>query len=124
MTDQINVVIFGGTTEGRELAEFCSRSWTSALVCVAAEPDESVTPELRCVTYRVGRLGREQMAELLTQTSPRIVVDATRPYDTQIAETCAAVCSELGLRNLRVGRPDGVSLEEAEPLITKAVLQG
>jgi len=101
------VVIFGGTTEGRELAEFCSRCWTEALVCVATELGESVTPEMRCVTYHVGRLDKEGMTELLTEVKPKIVVDATHPYANLVTENLAAVCANLGLTYLRIKRPDG-----------------
>ena len=104
-----NVVIFGGTTEGRELAEFCSRCWTEALVCVATELGESVTPEMRCVTYHVGRLGKEEMTELLGRVRPKIVVDATHPYATVVTENLTAVCAGLGLNYLRVRRPNGNS---------------
>ena len=104
MTD---VVIFGGTTEGRELAEFCSRTWTPTLVCVATELGEQVAPELRCVTYHTGRLGREEMAGLVRENAPRIVVDATHPYAAEVTGNVAAVCAELGLAHVRVRRPGG-----------------
>ena len=101
-----NVVIFSGTTEGRELAEFCSRSWTPALVCVATDVGPSVMPDLRCVTYHVGRLDKDGMRELLGHVRPKIVVDATHPYATEVTNNCSAVCTELGLAYLRVKRPD------------------
>jgi len=102
-----NVVIFGGTTEGRELAEFCSRCWTEALVCVATELGRDITPEMRCVDYHVGRLDKEGMTELLTQVKPKIVVDATHPYANLVTENLTTVCTELGLKYLRIKRPDG-----------------
>ena len=111
MTD---VVIFGGTTEGRELAEFCSRTWTPTLVCVATELGEQIMPELRCVTYHVGRIGRDEMAGLMRENAPRIVVDATHPYANVVTGNVAAVCAELGLAHVRVRRAGG-NPESGEP---------
>ena len=101
------VVIFGGTTEGRQLAEFCSRTWTPALVCVATELGQDMAPSLRGVTYHVGRLDKDGIADLLRQAAPPIVVDATHPYAAAVTANLAAACAELGLPYLRVHRPDG-----------------
>jgi precorrin-6x reductase len=102
----VDVVIFGGTTEGRELAEFCSRTWTPALVCVATELGERAAEPLRCIAYHVGRLERDAMAELLREQAPSIVVDATHPHAAVVTQNVAACCAQLGLRCLRVRRSD------------------
>lgn len=40
-----DVIIFGGTTEGRRLAEFCGEHKIQTVVCVVSEYGEMLVPE-------------------------------------------------------------------------------
>ncbi len=108
-------VIFGGTTEGRQLAEFCSQLQLETLVCVATEFGETVAPELPHVRYHVGKLDRNGMVDLLRETQPHIVVDATHPFATVVTENVSAACVETGVQYLRVQR-QGEITQAAEDL--------
>ncbi|MDR2974710.1 MAG: precorrin-6A reductase [Propionibacteriaceae bacterium] len=103
----VEVVIFGGTTESRELAGWCNDQAITSLVCVATELGEKVLPAMSGVTSQVGRLDRAGMIQLLRATSPQLVVDATHPYATVVTRTVVEVCAELGLRYVRVAREAG-----------------
>jgi precorrin-6x reductase len=100
-----DLVIFGGTTEGRQLADFCARTRTQVLVSVATDLGEQASADLPGVSYRVGRLDQAGIAALLAEAAPRMVVDATHPYASVVTSNVAAACAELGLSYLRVRRP-------------------
>jgi precorrin-6x reductase len=100
------LVIFGGTTESRQLAEFCARTRIRVLVCVATDLGEQTATGLPGVSYRVGRLDRAGVAALLAEAAPRMVVDATHPYASAVTSNVAAACADLGLAYLRVRRPE------------------
>jgi precorrin-6x reductase len=99
-----DVVLFGGTTEGRLLAEFLSARKILSLVCVATEYGSAL---LHCeppVTVRAGKLDREAMGALLAKERPRLTMDATHPYAAEVSENLRAVCGQAGLRYVRILR--------------------
>jgi precorrin-6x reductase len=106
------VVLFGGTTEGRQLAEFLAQAGIPALVCVATALGQEQAPVAPGLSCHVGRLDRTQMVDLLRRTAPQLVVDATHPYAAVVTANLRAACAESGLAYLRVRRPAGVSPDE------------
>lgn len=81
-----DVLIFAGTTEGRELAVYLAKRGISVLVSVATEYGELILlPHLRCQVH-TGRLQAEEMRQLAITNRVKLVVDATHPYATQATE--------------------------------------
>ena len=76
----IKVLIFAGTTEGRQLATVLSENGVSCIVCVATEYGKQTMPELEKVELRTGRLSPKDMAELIAEEKVAAVVDATHPF--------------------------------------------
>ncbi len=99
-----DIVIFGGTTEGRELAAFCSLRGEDVLVSVATWLGKHIAPDLPHVTYHVGRLDQAGVTSLMRDAAPRLVIDATHPYATVVTRTVAACCADLKLPYVRVRR--------------------
>jgi precorrin-6x reductase len=99
-----DVIVFGGTTEGRELAEFLAAGKVPALVCVATEYGGKLLSCRAPVRVRSGRLDRAEIAELLAAGRPKLVVDATHPYAALISENLRCACASKGLRYVRVLR--------------------
>ena len=94
------VLIFGGTTEGRQAA----LREKDAVVCVTGEyARQLLPPEVNC---RVGRLDREGMLDLMRRMRPDRVVDATHPFAAEVTANVAACCAELGIPLERVRRPE------------------
>ena len=83
MTD---IIIFGGTSEGRRLAEFCAARKIRAAVSVATGYGESLLKETPWLGIHTGRMDREQMEAWLAGQNPRLVLDATHPYAVQATE--------------------------------------
>lgn len=98
------IVLFGGTTEGRELAELLQRRGIPALVCVATEYGEALLSPGGSLRVHTGRLDESAMRSLLLREAPRLVIDATHPYAACVSEQVRALCGELGLRRIRVKR--------------------
>lgn len=95
------LLIFGGTTEGRLLAEFCVREEIPAEVCVATELGASLLPEM---PVRTGRLDAAGMTALLQAGKFRTAVDATHPYAAEATRNIRAACTAAGVRYFRLLR--------------------
>lgn len=77
------VLIYGGTTEGRQLAEKLAEAGIPSLVLVATEYGEQMmVPGEKSGRIQVlqGRLTAAEMAALYEREQPAVIVDATHPY--------------------------------------------
>ena len=90
MTD---VLLFGGTTEGRQLAHCLKEQGIPTLVCVATEYGESLLQEGGSLRVHPGRLDENAMLALMHREQPKLVLDATHPYAAAVSQTVAAACA-------------------------------
>lgn len=121
----MNIVIFGGTTEGRQLAEYLvqlnrKREKTEAVihVCVASEYGAQVLPEDDALKVHVGRLEQADMQEFLQEVQADICVDATHPYAVIVTQNIYQACKVVGVPYVRVRR-----VMQEEPGNTDSVMQ-
>lgn len=98
----MEVLLFGGTAEGRELAGWLLAQSIPALVCVATEYGETLLP--RSAEAHVGRMDREEMERLMTARPFTHVVDATHPYAVEVTANIKAAAERTGLPLLRLVR--------------------
>ncbi len=98
------VVVFGGTTEGRTLCEVCAGESVSIIYCVATPDGARLVETLPNADARVGRLSAGQMEDLLRQTDPALVVDATHPYAGEASRNIRTACEKTNTVLLRVSR--------------------
>lgn len=101
MTD---IILFGGTWEGRLLADFLRENGIPSIVSVVSEYGASLLQGSQTIKIRSGALPREEMKELFQREQPRLVVDATHPYASHISHTISCVCGELGIDHISVRR--------------------
>lgn len=101
-----DIVLFAGTTEGRQLAELARQLGISTVACVATEYGESLMEPGGSLRVRMGRLDLEGMKTLIKTESPRLVLDATHPYAKEVSSTIAAACRDCGARLGRVLREE------------------
>lgn len=101
MTD---IILFGGTWEGRMLADFLGENDISSMVSVVSEYGASLLSGSQTLKIRSGVLPREEMKELFQREMPRLVVDATHPYASHISRTIQDVCCGLGIKHVSVKR--------------------
>ena len=105
----MNILLFGGTGEGRELAQWLLDQKISTLVCVATEYGETLLPPE--AEAHVGRMDREEMEKLMASRPFTHVVDATHPYAVEVTANIKAAAEGAGLPLLRLVRQsDGEDL--------------
>ena len=106
------ICIFGGTTEGRKLAEFLSGQPCDVTVCVATDYGQTLLPEAEHVSVSARRLPVGEIVSLLTEKRFDLVIDATHPYAQSITKSIASACRETGTLRWRLLRgASGVSPE-------------
>ena len=106
------ICIFGGTTEGRKLAEFLSGQPCDVTVCVATDYGQTLLPEAEHVSVSAKRLPVGEIVSLLTEHRFDLVIDATHPYAQSITKSIARACRETGTPRWRLLRSaSGVSPE-------------
>lgn len=99
-----DIVLFAGTTEGRELAELGKKLGIDILACVATEYGEELLSEGGSLRVRMGRLDEKGMTDLIRSESPKLVLDATHPYAKDASLTIAAACEAASAKLGRVLR--------------------
>ena len=97
----MKILLFGGTGEGRELAEWMLSQGLDATVCVATEYGETLLPDGAQV--HVGRLDAGTM-ETLMAGGYTLVIDATHPYAVEVTKNIRAAAQAAGLPCLRLLR--------------------
>lgn len=98
------IILFGGTWEGRVLADFLNENEIPSIVSVVSDYGVSLLTESQTLQVRSGILPREEMTELFLREKPHLVVDATHPYASHISQTIKDVCGELGIAHITVRR--------------------
>ena len=99
------ILIFGGTTEGRELAEALLKAGVPHVVSVATEYGKEIELSSGEESLLVGRKDKEDMIKLLSTGEYSKVVDATHPFATLVSSEIEAACRETGTDYLRLKRP-------------------
>lgn len=99
------ILIFGGTTEGRELADALSKAGIPHVVSVATEYGKEIELLSGEESLLVGRKNKEDIAALLSKGEFSKVVDATHPFATLVSSEIEAACSMTGTKYLRLKRP-------------------
>ncbi len=74
------VIIFGGTTEGRRLAEILAKENILCIYCTATEYGKEPIRESACIFLHSGRMNSDEMCELYECERPYAVIDATHPF--------------------------------------------
>ena len=105
----MSVLIFGGTTEGRELAQILSEKNIPATVSVATPLGAEELAGLSGITVLVGRKDTEEIIALLEQCS--CCVDATHPYAKEISQNIETACARTQTPWKRLLRQKGGSFQ-------------
>ena len=99
----MKVVIFSGTTEGRELSRAVAALGIEATVCVATELGAEEQGRTPGITVCTGRLDADAMAALLQGAA--LCVDATHPYATEATRNICVAAAAVGVEYHRLLRP-------------------
>lgn len=100
----MKLLIFGGTTEGRELAEWCAEKLISADVSVTTDYGARLLGSGGYLNVFTGKLDRAEMKTLISAGSYDAVIDATHPYAVEATANILTACKETGTRYYRLLR--------------------
>lgn len=99
----MRLLIFGGTTEGRVLADRANALGAEVTVSVATETGAEDLAGVDGVRVLTGRLDRSGMEALLPGFD--LCMDATHPYAKLATAAIRAACESTGVPRLRLLRP-------------------
>lgn len=97
------LLLFGGTTEGREFAEKLAQLPVEVTVSVATEYGREMLAEAKCTKVLSGRMSQEEMTREL-QKGYSWVVDATHPYAVEVSRHIRMAANETGTKLFRLSR--------------------
>lgn len=98
----MNVLLFGGTTEGRLLSRDLADAGMRVTVSVATEYGREKEQSQPGVTVVTGRRGPEEITSMLTGFD--CCVDATHPYAVQASADIRSACAAAGVPVFRLER--------------------
>lgn len=98
----MKLVIFSGTTEGREFSRAAAALGAAVTVCVATDLGAEEQGSAPGVTVHAGRLDADEMAALLRDAA--LCVDATHPYATEATHNIRAAAGMAGVEYHRLLR--------------------
>ncbi|MDD6038337.1 MAG: precorrin-6A reductase, partial [bacterium] len=98
------IVIFGGTSEGRQLAEELAEKHVAVTVSVATEYGEQLLASSEYLRVHTGRMDEARMKQFLMDEQPELIIDATHPYASVVSQTVKKACQEIGMKVVRLAR--------------------
>lgn len=117
----MSILIFGGTTEGRELAQALSKEHIPATVSVATPLGAEELMGLSGITLMVGRKDVKEMAAILDQFT--YCVDATHPYAREVSENIQIACGKTNTPLKRLLRQEGGAFQGVQVQSTQEAAQ-
>ncbi|MGN0696332.1 MAG: precorrin-6A reductase [Oscillospiraceae bacterium] len=106
------ILIFGGTAEGRNLAEYCAENDIGAFVSTATEYGGDIIGSAERLHILTGRLDMEQIAQLIRREDIGLVIDATHPYAVQVTENIRRACERTMTRCARLVREESAPVAD------------
>ena len=103
----MNILIFGGTTEGREISHLLAERGAQVLVCVATEYGREEQGKAPGITVLTGRKDRTAILSLLEGAD--LCIDATHPYAENISRTLRNACDAAGVPLRRLLRRESAA---------------
>lgn len=100
------ILLFAGTTEGRNLAEFLEKNQIPTEVCVATQYGETLLEEGKYLHVHAGRLDETEMEQQIQKQKIRLVIDATHPYAVIVSQNIRRACSRTGTEYIRLARKE------------------
>lgn len=114
----MNILLFGGTSEGRILSAFLFDKGIDTLVSVATSYGAELIEQSEHVRVRIGPLDEAEMESLFPDFD--LIIDATHPYALEVSENIRRAAGNTGVRSIRLLREKG-EREERQNLSFDAV---
>ncbi len=98
------IAVFGGTTEGRLIAETFRNTQLNIHMCVATEYGASLLPKDGNIHIHTGRMSLSDMEKFMHDVTPSLCIDATHPYASEVTENIFSACKNTGIEYIRLSR--------------------
>ena len=105
----MEILLFGGTTDGRNIAKWLSRRGVRVTVCIATEYGADLLTGDELIVPNIGRMDEAEMAELMKSGKFELVIDATHPYARVVTENVEAAAKKAGITRYRLLREGNTS---------------
>ena len=102
--NKLYICIFGGTTEGRLVAEFLSENNIETDLFIATKYGEQFVKNLNHINIHRKRINEKEMIELFQEKKYDFVVDATHPFAEIVSENILNSTNACNLKSIRVMR--------------------
>ncbi len=101
-------LIFGGTSEGHDLARYFGYNGITeyAELCVATDYGAMVLDDVPDITVHTGRLDYDDMVNLMKKNDYALVIDSTHPFAVIVTENIRKAAEEAGVEYVRLVRDD------------------
>ena len=111
----MKTVIFGGTSEGRELSQELAKAGAEVVVSVASEYGAEEQGTFQGVQVEAGPKETDEIREMIRGAD--LVIDATHPYAVIVTDNIRAAAEAEGVTRLRLLREG--SVDDADILYVK-----
>lgn len=113
------ILIFSGTSEGRNLAEILLRKGIAVTVCVATEYGQEMMEQTdnQRLTLRAGRMDVSEMERLVKEKEWLAIVDATHPFAEEVTQNIAAACENQGREVMRLLREPADDIGQVQKIL-------
>lgn len=109
-----SILLFAGTTEGKQVIDLLETLGIACYVSVATAYGRQVLDgAYQNCQVLVGRMDAGQIADFLRGNQIALVIDATHPYAVEVTKNAKDACQLCGVEYLRVVRQQGKRLKEA-----------
>ena len=99
-----DILLFGGTTEGREIAEAFSDCAITIHVSVATDYGETLVSPASNIRIISGRKDTDGIENLIREIKPALIIDATHPYATEVTNAVKQAAGRTNTELIRVLR--------------------
>lgn len=100
------ILLFGGTKEGRMLAELLASQNKKVHICVATEYGASLLEENDYLVIHKGRMDEDAMISLIQREGILECLDATHPYAVAVTDNIKKACDKCKIAYTRILRED------------------
>ncbi len=98
------ILVFGGTTEGRRLSEWLCKRKTEHILSVATDYGKEVLTENKYMNVHCGRMDEKQIEQFIIKNKIKAVVDATHPFAREATANIKAASEKTDAMYLRLDR--------------------
>ncbi|MCI5568797.1 MAG: precorrin-6A reductase [Lachnospiraceae bacterium] len=111
-----DILVFAGTTEGRELSDWLCEKKTEHILSVATDYGKEVLSDNMYRSVHCGRMDDKGIEKFIRENDIKVVVDATHPFAKEATENIKTAAAASGVGYLRLERGIGEEAPEQSPI--------